>query len=91
MDRSALTEAPPRLVLRFAVLVAVALAVTAAATLFFVRQYAVERAQNLVSFHAAFVANTILRDQLRPADLEQAATGARRGELDRLFRREVLV
>jgi diguanylate cyclase (GGDEF)-like protein len=91
MGRTTLMEAPPRLVLRFALVAGFGLALAAGGTLYFVRQFAVNRAEHLASFHAAFVADTILRDRLRPEDFTHPVTGRRRIELDGLFRREVLV
>lgn len=82
---------PPRLVLRFAVYTAFALALAAAGLLWFAHRYATGQAESAVRFHARFVADTILRDHLRPADFEAPVDGARRSHLDRLFRRQVLV
>ena len=82
---------PPRLVLRFAIQAALVLAVAAAAILIFAREYAVVRAERAVRFHAGYVANTILRDQLRPSDFAATVSSERRRSLDRLFRSEILV
>jgi diguanylate cyclase (GGDEF)-like protein len=82
---------PPRLVLRFAVYTALGLAIAAAGILVFVRHYAIAQAERAVTFHTSFVAESILRDRLRPSDLQQPVTRARRTQLDRLFRRQVLV
>jgi signal transduction histidine kinase/ActR/RegA family two-component response regulator len=81
---------PPRLVLRFALYTAIAFGLAAAATLWFEQRAAVGRAESSVSFHTRFVANTILRDRLRPSDFRGPVSGARLQALDRLFRREVL-
>jgi diguanylate cyclase (GGDEF)-like protein len=80
----------PRLVLRFAIYAAVALAVASAGMFFFVRARATDRAESAASFHARFIADTILRDQLHPADFAIPASGERLRQLDRLFSREVL-
>ena len=82
---------PPRLVLRFAVYTAFALALAAAGLLWFAHRYATGQAESAVRFHARFVAHTILRDHLRPPDLEAPVDRALRSHLDRLFRRQVLV
>ena len=82
---------PPRLVLRFALLTAVSLSAAAAVILLFVRQHATEQAESAVTFHSRFVAQAILRDQLRPRDFRAPVTDERRAQLDRLFKREVLV
>src|SRR5215467_531370 len=82
---------PPRLVLRFAVYAAAALALAAAAVVTFTRGYSTKRAESNARFHAAFVSDTVLRDRLQPSDFEQPVTTERAAELDRLFRREVLV
>jgi signal transduction histidine kinase len=81
---------PPRLVLRFALYTAAAFAVAAGATLWFAEHGAVKRAEGQVRFHAGFVAKTIIRDNLRPADFTTRAHGLRLGELDDLFTREVI-
>ncbi len=82
---------PPRLVLRFAVYTALGLAIAAAGILIFVRQHAIEQAERAVTFHTGFVAESILRDRLRPSDLQQPVSLARRAQLDRLFQGQVLV
>jgi diguanylate cyclase (GGDEF)-like protein len=82
---------PPRLVLRFVVYTAVGLAIAAAGILVFVRQHAIAQSERAVSFHTAFVAESILPDRLRPSDLERPVSDARRAQLDRFFRRQILV
>jgi diguanylate cyclase (GGDEF)-like protein len=81
---------PPRLVLRFAVYTAVGLALAAAGILVFVRQHAIAQAEQSVAFHAGFVANSIIEDRVRAADFAHPSRRRQR-ELDRLFKREVLV
>jgi diguanylate cyclase (GGDEF)-like protein len=81
---------PPRLVLRFAVYTAVGLAIAAAGILIFVRQHAIAQSEQAVTFHASFVAESILPDRLRASDFERPVTKARRSQLDRMFRRQVL-
>ena len=89
--RRAESVAPPRLVLRFAIYTAVGLALAAAGILLFVRQHGIAQAENAVAFHARFVADSALRDELRPADFASPVTGERRAALDRVFRSQVLV
>ena len=80
----------PRLVLRFALQAALVLAVGGGVILFFVRGHASSQAEDNVRFHTRFVADTILRDRLRPSDFQRPVTGTRRVALDDLFRSEVL-
>ena len=82
---------PPRLVLRFAVVTAIGLAIATAGILVFVRHHATAQAERAVAFHARFVADAILRDRLRPSDFAAPPQSKRRAELDELFRRRVLV
>jgi diguanylate cyclase (GGDEF)-like protein len=82
---------PPRLIFRFALYTAIGLALAGAGILLFVRQHSIAQAEQSVTFHAGFVANSILRDRLEPSDLARPLSGPRRRELDSLFRREVLV
>ena len=91
-------ERSPRLVLSFAARAALVLAVAALGVLWFVRDEATRRSESAVGFHAGFVANTILRDQLTGAVgstgrslLGSAATPASRSRIDHLLRNEVLV
>jgi diguanylate cyclase (GGDEF)-like protein len=81
----------PRLVLRFAVYTAVALSLAAALILLFVRHHGTAQAERSVTFHARFVADTILRQRLREDDFAAPAEGARLAELDKLFKRELIV
>ena len=89
--RSAPTDGSPRLVLRFALLTAVALLLAAAGVMWFVRDQAIERSERMVEFHTRFVADTILRHELESSDFTRPVARARRAELDRLFREQVLV
>ncbi len=82
---------PPRLVLRFAVYTAVGLAIATVGILIFVRQHAIAQSEEAVTFHTNFVAQSILPDRLRPTDFEQPVTESRRRQLDRMFRRQVLI
>ena len=89
--RRAESIAPPRLVLRFAVYTAVGLALAAAGILLFVRQHGIAQAEDSVAFHARFVADSVLGDELRTNDFARPVRGQRRAALDQLFRSEVLV
>jgi diguanylate cyclase (GGDEF)-like protein len=80
----------PRLTGRFALYAALALAVAIAGTFVFVRAQAIGRAEQNGRFHTRFVADSILRAQLRPSDFTAEAKGARRAQLDALFEQEVL-
>jgi diguanylate cyclase (GGDEF)-like protein len=82
---------PPRLVLRFAVYTAVGLAIAAAGILLFVRQHAIGEAEQAVTFHTNFVAQSILPDRLLPSDFARPVTDERRSQLDRIFRSQVLI
>ena len=82
---------PPRLVLRFAVYTAVGLAIAAAGILLFVRQHAISEAEEAVTFHTNFVAQSILPDRLLPSDFARPVTDDRRSQLDRVFRSQVLI
>ena len=50
-----------------------------------------QHAERTVAAQAQFVEHSILREELRPADLAAPVTGARLAQLDRLFRTRVLV
>ena len=80
----------PRLVLRFALLTALALVLAGGCILWFVRHEAAVRAEKQVGFHARFVADSILRDRFRESDFAGPVTGNRRAELDALFRGRIL-
>jgi diguanylate cyclase (GGDEF)-like protein len=88
--RARATIGSPRLTGRFALYAAVALVAAMAATFVFVRGEAIQRAEQTGRFHTRFVADSILRDRLRPSDFTATATGARRAQLDALARHELL-
>jgi two-component system cell cycle sensor histidine kinase/response regulator CckA len=87
--RATLEAKPPRLVLRFALYTAAAFAIAAGATLWVAQHEAVKRAESQVRFHAEFVADTILADNLAARDFTPQAGSMRIQELDLLFRNEV--
>ena len=81
---------PIRLHLRFAAATAAVIAAAGAALLWYVDREYVESAEHNVTTHATFVAESVLADELTPADLTRQAAGARLRELDRLFAERVL-
>ncbi len=87
--RSALfeRERPPRLVLRFALVLSVAMAVASALILLVVRVYAIETAERGATRHAELVASTLLQRELGPSDIVAPVSRTRRRELDSMFRR----
>ena len=80
----------PRLTARFALYAALALVAAMAATFLFVRDEAIQRAEQTGRFHTRFVADSILRDRLRADDFAGPVTAARRAQLDALARNELL-
>jgi putative nucleotidyltransferase with HDIG domain len=84
-------DAPRGVFIRFALVCAIALALTGGAILWRVRTEARSAAERNIAFHTRFVANTILRDRLSPEDLTRPATGEQLRRLDVLFGSEILV
>ncbi len=84
-------ERQPRLVLRFAVVTAVGLALAGALILGVIREIDQRQAVRAATDRARFVAETFLHGAIRPADARRPVVGARRAELDRLMRRHVLI
>jgi signal transduction histidine kinase len=80
-----------RLHMRFAAATAVVIATVGGALLWYVQSHEVQRAERAVATQARFVEHSILRDELRPADLAAPATGRRLAHLDQLFDTRVLV
>jgi len=81
----------PRLVLRFTLFTAVGLAVTSVAIFLLVRGFVTGHAEDAVERNSRFLASAVLSRQLRPADFEPGLSVARKKQLDRLFREQVLV
>jgi diguanylate cyclase (GGDEF)-like protein len=81
---------PPRLILRFAVVTAIGLAVAGAGILVFVRHHGTVQAESAVAFHARFVADAILQDEIAPSDFAAPVDAERAAALDLIFRRQVL-
>ena len=80
---------PPRLVLRFAVYSAIALALAWAAIFWVVRREAEERGRELVAAHAINIA-TRTAPALTAQDFAGPVTEARRAELDAVYERELI-
>jgi signal transduction histidine kinase/ActR/RegA family two-component response regulator len=87
--RADLPARPPRLVLRFALYIAAAFAIAAGLTLWVAQREAVKRAEGQVRFHAEFVANTILKDNLNARDFGSIPGSMRVDELDQLVESEI--
>ena len=83
--------ASTRLHLRFAAATLAVIATAGGALLWYVRHQEVRQAEHNVSMHARYVVKSILRDELKPSDVRQPVTGARRKQLDWLFNARVLL
>ncbi|HZQ82910.1 MAG TPA: ATP-binding protein [Gaiellaceae bacterium] len=79
-----------RLHLRFALATLAVIAAAGGALLWAVKREEVRQAESNVAAHAVYVEQSILRDELEPADLAKPVTGARRAQLDWLFDSRVL-
>ena len=88
---SPLAGREPRLVLRFAVVTALGLALAGALILAVVREIDQRHAVSAATERTHFVAETFLRGVIRPADAASPVRGSRRKELDGLMRRYVLI
>ena len=82
-------DAPPRLVLRFALYSAIALLIASLGILWFVRHEAQQSAEREVGQRARLVASG-LTQELRPSDFAGPVTGQRRNALDGLFRERLM-
>lgn len=80
----------PHLVLRFAVLSAVALFVVGAAVLWYVHKDATDRAELAVAREALVIADTLGRDNLNANDFDEPVTGSRKSQIDHVFSRSAL-
>jgi signal transduction histidine kinase len=83
-------ETRPRLVLRFALYTGVILLAAGLAISWLVNREVTHRAAGTVQEQARAVALTNLRGQLRPSDFARPVSSARRSELDRLFRSNIV-
>jgi diguanylate cyclase (GGDEF)-like protein len=79
-------ERPPRLVLRFAVVLSLTLALASAVILVVVRSFTVSQAEQAAARHASIVAATLLRHEVVASDFAGPVDRARRRELDTVFR-----
>ena len=91
MTTGVITERPPRLVLRFALLTALCLGAGAAAILLFTRHLHTVQAERSAAHQAELLAQTILSDELGASDFERPPGSKRRAELDQLFRHKALL
>ncbi len=83
-------ERPPRLVLRFAVVLSITLAIASALILVVVRSFTVTQAEQAATRQASLVAATLLRNEVESEDYARPVSPARRRELDALFRTHVV-
>ncbi len=79
-------ERPPRLVLRFALILSVTLALASALILVVVRSFTISQAEVAATRQASLVATTLLQRDVTATDFLRPVAGARRRELDTLFR-----
>ncbi|HXG76126.1 MAG TPA: hypothetical protein VNJ53_06120, partial [Gaiellaceae bacterium] len=79
-------ERAPRLVLRFALVLSLSLALASAVILVVVRHFALSEAERAATRHASLVASALLQREVEPRDLARPVAGARRRELDAVFR-----
>jgi diguanylate cyclase (GGDEF)-like protein len=78
-------ERPPRLVLRFAVILTLALALASALILVVVRSFTVSQAEQAATRQASLIAATLLRSEVTSSDFARPVSPARRRELDDIF------
>jgi len=89
--RESSADRQPRLVLRFAVVTALGLALAGALILGVIREIDQRQAVHAATDRAHFVAETFLRGAIRRSDVAGPVNGARRDKLDGLTRRYVLI
>ena len=80
------TEQPPRLVLRFALVLSLSIALASALILIVVYHFAISQAEKSATRQASLVASTLLQQEVAVSDFKGRVTSRRRAELDRLFR-----
>jgi diguanylate cyclase (GGDEF)-like protein len=83
-------DAPPRLVLRFAIATCFGLALAACAILLVIRHYSTVQAERSATAQARVLASSILRGTLLESDFVRPVSDGRRRELDELFESHVL-
>jgi len=79
-------DRPPRLVLRFAVVLSVALGIASAVILVVVHHFALSQAERSAARHAGFMASAVFQREVDAEDLEAPVPAGRRRELDSLLR-----
>ncbi len=79
-------ERPPRLVLRFAAVLSVALALASALILVLVRSFTISQAESSATRQASLVTATLLQREVRRSDLLRPVDDSRRATLDGLLR-----
>jgi diguanylate cyclase (GGDEF)-like protein len=83
-------DAPPRLVLRFALATCIGLALAAGAILLVVRHFNTVQAERTAISEARVLASAVLRGSLSADDFETSVDPSRRRALDQLFQGRVL-
>jgi len=81
----------PRLVLRLAIFTAVGLSVASVAIFLLVKGFVTTQARDAVEQNTRFVAQAVLPQKLSRQDFSHPPTAARRVELDRLFKTQVMI
>jgi diguanylate cyclase (GGDEF)-like protein len=84
------SERPPRLVLRFAVVLSLSLALTSAVILVVVHHFALTQSERAATRHAGLVASALLQREISDDDFEGPVGRQRQRELDALFASHVL-
>ncbi|HEU0247064.1 MAG TPA: bifunctional diguanylate cyclase/phosphodiesterase [Gaiellaceae bacterium] len=79
-------ERPPRLVLRFAVVLSIALGLASAVILVVVHHFALSQAERGAARHAGLMASAVFQREVDATDLKEPASPERRRELDALLR-----
>ncbi len=83
-------ERPPRLVLRFAIVLSLSLGVASALIVVVVRVHATAQAERAAIVHAELVASTLVEGAITARDVSAPVSATRRAELDAVFRPDVL-
>ncbi len=79
-------ERPPRLVLRFAVVLSVALGLASALILVVVHHFALSQAERAATRQAGLMASAVLQHEVTRGDVEAPVPASRRKQLDALLR-----
>ena len=83
-------ERPPRLVLRFAIVLSIALALASGLILVLVRSFTVSQAESSATRQASLVTATLLQREVRRSDFLRPVDDSRRAALDGLLRRHLV-